>query len=118
VDAFAQAPDAQRRRAKIAASELFDNLVAHGRGLRPPLVLVSLRRGPRLRLTLRYRCANFDDFVRALDAVRGGKTDNAPPRYDAEGGIYRGFGLRMCRSVSSSIEVRRGLLAHRVSVVF
>lgn len=105
-------------RAKIVASELFDNLVAHGRGVRPSLVVVALRAGPPFTLTLRYRCSNVEDFINALEELRSGAGRKVSPRYDESSGLYRGFGLAMCGRVSSSIRFRRGLLAHRVSVVF
>jgi hypothetical protein len=105
-------------KAKIVASELFDNLVTHARGVCPPFVMVRLRAGPPLTLTLGYRSSNLSEFLSALEAVRPLPEGGASPRFDASAGLYRGFGLAMCVHLSSSIEVRRGLLRHLVSVVF
>lgn len=118
VDGFSVAGERELMRAKIVASELFDNLVAHGRGIRPSLVVVGLRAGPPFTLTLHYRSSNIDDFAGALEEIRPGTGRKVSPRYDESAGLYRGFGLAMCSRVSSSIRLRRGLLWHRVSVVF
>jgi hypothetical protein len=114
VDDFTGAGERERMRVKIVAGELFDNLVAHARGVRPPFAFVSLSSVLRLTLTFRFRASNLEAFLSALDEARAG----GKPRFDEAAGLYRGFGLRMCVRLASSIEVRRGLSWHRVSVVF
>jgi anti-sigma regulatory factor (Ser/Thr protein kinase) len=48
IDGFTAASAPARLRAKLVVSELFDNLLEHGRGVRPPLVSLRLRSGPPL----------------------------------------------------------------------
>lgn len=118
VDGFTAVPTSARLRAKLVASELFDNLLAHGRDIRPPIVVLSLSAGPPLALTFRFRSSNLSEFIAAAEAAKKGLGVEATKRYDSEAGLYRGFGLFMCGRLSSSIRARRGLLWHRVSVVF
>ncbi len=103
-------------RTKLVACELFDNLIAHGRGVMPPFAVVTLSAVPGPVLTLRYRASNLQAFHRALEDARSGA--GGRPRFDEAASLYRGFGLKMCVELASAIEVRRGLFWHRVSVVF
>ncbi len=116
VDGYPGSSGAAAARTKLVACELFDNLVAHARGVLPPFAVVTLSSVPGLTLTFRFRSANLPAFQRALDEARSGA--GGKPRFDAAAGLYRGFGLKMCVALASDIEVRRGLFWHRVSVVF
>ena len=118
VDEFQAAMEFERMKGKIVASEFFDNIVAHGRRVFPPFVLVSLIATPALSIEIRYRSSNFDEFHRALNKLFSSPGKVLKPRYDEVAGRYRGIGLGMSVRLASSISIRTGLFYHRVSIVF
>jgi hypothetical protein len=124
VDRFTGVDAATRRRMKIVASELFDNIVAHGRGVKPALVRVSLRAGPPAELRMSYRTSNFRDFSAALRAclaeegAGAGVPSAASRRYDSYAHRYRGLGLIMCACLTRSICARPSWLWNQIRVEF
>ena len=121
IDGFPGLSERDRMRVRIAATELFDNIVAHARDSRSTRVSVRLLPGPPLRLELRYRSSNFAEFVAELAAARSIVPASAwaeAGRFEAYEGRYRGLGLIMCLAVASSLQARPGLFRHLVSVVF
>lgn len=105
--------DAERRRATLVASEFFDNIVIHSRGPRGGVsrsrVDLSISKGSRVRIGLRYRTSNFAELIRANRTVF--------PHFDEASLRYRGLGLRMCRNLSSSVRFRRGLLKSSIIII-
>ena len=120
-DDFPDIAERDRMRARIAATELFDNVVAHARDPRPARVSIRLSPGPPLKLDLSYKSTNFPEFEAELAAARAHAALPSPsraPRYAADDRRYRGLGLTMCLAVASGVTTQAGLFRHLVSVVF
>ncbi len=119
VDDFGILCDETRRRVKISAAELFDNIVAHGLHVRPPHVFLRLSAGREIRIILMYRATNFKELIDALKPTVGvSNNGHKAIRYDAASGRYRGLGLVMCRCLCERLEARAGLIANRITATF
>ncbi len=103
-------------RAIIVASELFDNIVSHGRHVWMDRVVLKISSGPILRIY--YRSSNLDDFKKALaNQYEQKNLKTKKLHYNEQSKRYTGLGLGMIARLGSRVHIQEGLFWHRISVV-
>jgi len=98
---------------KLIASELFDNIVEHAKGVFPPLVHVKIKSNRQVRLQISYTSTNFDEFEKILDLRQTSPLSSQRSRaihYSELDERYRGLGLFIVSSLATDIKISRKLV--------
>lgn len=98
-----------RTRLKIAATEVFENILMHNRSLFNLPVTMYLCQEETPRLYVKYYSLNV--WSSALPESR------LTPYYDPVTQRYRGLGLRMCSNLARSIVFRKGLFKRVIIII-
>jgi len=100
----------EMNRAKLLATEFFDNIVIHSvHGLCGEVSITVRKIKARITLILKYSTKNFGKMLNALDTTN--------PHYDVKSLRYRGLGLRMCRNLASDIHYKKGLFKSSIIII-
>lgn len=99
----------ERMRMKLAATEVYENILMHTRSLFNLPVTVCYSRCDTVKLSIRYYSANI--WSPGLPESR------MTPYYDHEARRYRGLGLRMCSCLSRGIAFRKGLFIRVITII-
>ena len=117
--AFLQPLD--RRRIKVAGSEILDNIVKHASPLEGgKLRIRASLRDDSILLAFYFRSPGFAAFARG-EAVKD-ESSEAPgrrePLFDPTRRRWRGIGLVMCRNIARRLTFRPGTLVDRIFLEF
>jgi anti-sigma regulatory factor (Ser/Thr protein kinase) len=99
----------ERMRLKIAATEVFENILMHNRSLFNIPVLIRFYGDDTARLSIRY----FSTHI----CSPGLPDCRCTPYYDPKTRRYRGLGLRMCSNLTRSIVFRKGLFKREIIII-
>ena len=100
----------EMNRAKILATEFFDNIVMHSvQGFCGKVIVRVLKAESLITIRLNYWTTNFGKMLNALDTTK--------PHYDGESLRYRGLGLRMCKNLASDIQYKKGLFKSSIIII-
>lgn len=109
VDACSDLGGRVRMRLKIAATEVFENILMHNRSAFNLPVTMSLCFKDTPRLYVRYYSLNV--WSTSLPESR------LTPYYDPVTRRYRGLGLRMCSNLARGIVFRKGLFKRVIIII-
>ena len=98
-----------RLRLKLAATEVFENILMHNRSLFKLPVTMYLCEKDTPKLYIRY----FSCPVRSFTLPES----RLAPYYDPVTRRYRGLGLRMCNNLSRSIVYRKSLFTRVIIII-
>ncbi len=94
---------------KLAATEVFENILMHNRSLFHMPVVIRFFRNDTVRMSIRY-------FTTSLCSP-GLPESQFTPYYDPKARRYRGIGLRMCSNLSRGIIFRKGLFKREIIII-
>ncbi len=109
IDTHSDLGGRERMRLKLAATEVFENILMHNRSLFNMPVTMYLCQEASPRLYVRYYSLNV--WSSSLPESR------LTPYYDKTTRRYRGLGLRMCSNLARSIVFRKGLFKRVIIII-
>ena len=99
----------ERMRMKIAATEVFENILMHNRTMFNLPVTVRFVHDDTLCLEIKYYSTSI--------CSPGFPDSRFAPYYDPKTRRYRGLGLRMCNNLTRSIVFRKGLFKREIIII-